>query len=1010
MKNNLLLFIFLACAIISLAQTVNCDLTLRTTIEGFNVYEHNPSGSIMYKAKLYIDADGSPRAYGPNNSGLDWTANAGSPGNWWGVVTDVNGEPIIQGAGDPYPGMYVSTTSLVNSAYPSNNPLRYTNSETVPFFVLPSALVSLGGISIGDIGYVFNTQNGQGCYAIFADGGPAGKLGEGSIYLADQLGINSNPRTGGTSLGIIDYIVFPQSGAGQGTIPTIAEINAIGASYMNSLGGIGIVGCLDNPINNPSNLQATPSVCPSDNVVFSWTNTGSNWHIDISTNSGFTNYWIKYVSAVTTYTGPAGFVDHSDGVTPLTLQSGTTYYWRIVNSNGNYTGPAFTMAVCDVTAPTTTMNNTSNWITNNFTAAFSDQDNSGGSGVDKGYYQVLNYDGQNWEGNAANGFFADNFDTLKASVWSTFTGAWNSVNGNLKQSDSTVNNTNIYAYLNQDLSDQYIYHFTVRLESSPYGTNQRRFGLHFHCDTGNVSQRGNSYFIFFRQETSKLEFYKVSNSNPVLSETVNNIVTNVGQWYDIKIVFDRINGKITVYRDNVFIGSWTDTTPLSTPGNYISFRTGHSKVSFGEIKVFRSRLNSAIISVGAAATNDIRFQNPGSTTSGAKIKSICTDVSGNLSAISYYDLNIDYTVPSAIISINDGIQNDLDTVYTTDQLSANWSNSNDANSGILNYWFCIGTNPGSADIIAWTDNGAMQNFTLTGLNLTYNQMYYVSVKAVNGAGLFSGITTSNGVFLKQAFSVPVASFSYSSLTVCAGFPVNFLSTSVYATSVNWVINGAENFTSTLINPVIHFQISGAYNVSLIAAGPGGSDTLSQNITVTVNQFPVANFNVTDTTINLPNAIAFFVNSSLYADSYFWNFGDGNNSTDANPWHIYNITGDYTITLIASNNNCGSDTIILQNYIHILTPTIINSNSAKNQVFVYPNPFTDMIILKSNEGFEKETEIQIMDISGNEVGSFILNAEKYNIDLHEIFQNIASGLYVIRITGSRIKYKFPIVKN
>lgn len=224
--------------------TVNCDISLKTTIETFKVYKHNPSGAILFKAKMAIDADGSPRAYGPGNTGLDYTANAGSSGNWWGVVTDSYGNPVIQGSGDPYPGMYVSTTSLVNSSYGTTNPLRYTNSEAVPFFVLPSAVTALGNISLGDIAYVYNTSNGMGCYAVFADGGPAGKLGEGSIYLANQLGINSNPRTGGTASGIIDYIVFPQSGAGQGTIPSISQINSIGTAKITSVGGTGITTCI----------------------------------------------------------------------------------------------------------------------------------------------------------------------------------------------------------------------------------------------------------------------------------------------------------------------------------------------------------------------------------------------------------------------------------------------------------------------------------------------------------------------------------------------------------------------------------------------------------------------------------------------------------------------------------------------------------------------------------------------------------------------------------------------
>lgn len=246
-----LIILFLSIQSNLMIAQVDCNLNYLTTIENFVVYEHVPSGAIIYRAKMAIDADGCPRAYGPNNSGLDWTANAGYPGNWWGVVTDVNGDPILQGSGDPYPGMYVSTTSLVRSGYANSNPLRYVDSENIPYIALPSALQSLAGIQKGDLAYVRNTVTGLSCYAYFADTGPGGKLGEGSMYLADQIGLNSSPKTGGTSQGIIDYIVFPQSGMGQGTHLTIAQIDAMGQAELNAAGGTGLADCIDqyNPLD-----------------------------------------------------------------------------------------------------------------------------------------------------------------------------------------------------------------------------------------------------------------------------------------------------------------------------------------------------------------------------------------------------------------------------------------------------------------------------------------------------------------------------------------------------------------------------------------------------------------------------------------------------------------------------------------------------------------------------------------------------------------------------------------
>ncbi len=55
------------------------------------------------------------------------------------------------------------------------------------------------------------------------------------------------------------------------------------------------------------------------------------------------------------------------------------------------------------------------------------------------------------------------------------------------------------------------------------------------------------------------------------------------------------------------------------------------------------------------------------------------------------------------------------------------------------------------------------------------------------------------------------------------------------------------------------------------------------------------------------AIVQFTNTSQHADSYSWNFGDGNFSSDENPTHEYLNLGTYTVTLIADAGACGNDT-------------------------------------------------------------------------------------------------------
>jgi hypothetical protein len=167
-----------------------------------------------FHAGMAVDADGCPRAYHPDNTGLDDLKHGGYPGNWWGVATSnerTDGEPLIQSPADPAPGFYVSTTSLIDSRYAYDNPMRYVNADKIPYFVLPDHFSP--NIQLGDIAWVYNTHNGKSSFALFADVGP--DVGEGSMRLAEKIGIDNHPRYGGIPAGIL-YFIVEGSGKGNG--------------------------------------------------------------------------------------------------------------------------------------------------------------------------------------------------------------------------------------------------------------------------------------------------------------------------------------------------------------------------------------------------------------------------------------------------------------------------------------------------------------------------------------------------------------------------------------------------------------------------------------------------------------------------------------------------------------------------------------------------------------------------------------------------------------------------
>lgn len=468
----------------------------------------------------------------------------------------------------------------------------------------------------------------------------------------------------------------------------------------------------------------------------------------------------------------------------------------------------------DVTAPTTQVTVNGIWQTQNFQTLFSEADDMGGSGLEKSYYQVIDYDGADWRANNSQGFFSDNFD--QASIhpeWTSATGTWATNNAVLEQNDENLANTNIYAPLTQNLSNRYLYHFAGKIDG--IGTN-RRAGFHFFCDNPTLPNRGNSYFVWFRVDQSVCEFYEVVNDVFTLQASFP-MTVNASQWYDWKIIYDRISGKMCVYQDNSYIGDWTDITPL-TNGNYVSFRSGNCNWQVNNFKVYRSRYDNTpvTVTVGNCPSCELRFENTNPSTPAGRIKSIVADSAGNLSAISYVDVNVDWTVPTAVDTVNDGFVTDIDLSTSATQLWGDWSMSVDTNSGLARYWYAIGTAACDSDIVAWTNNWAFDTVTVNNLSLTTGTWYYFSVKAENGAGLITPCYSSDGVYVD--LTLGVYSTQSGSISATAG-PNPFVETSIvnYTLAQNCTVNVVIfDHSGKRIELVSENQSAGKHSVNINA--------------------------------------------------------------------------------------------------------------------------------------------------------------------------------------------------
>lgn len=474
-----------------------------------------------------------------------------------------------------------------------------------------------------------------------------------------------------------------------------------------------------------------PTGASSVSLNFTSFDTELNWDHMIIYNGNSTNSPVigKYSGTVgpglvTSNTGKLLVEFRSDCATPKPGWAAT------ISSIPTTTNPTNPPVITDNTSPTTVIDIPAGWKTQNFQANFIDEDNANGSGVEKSLYHVRYLSGGKWTANQNRGFIYDGFDGPALNQnWTALTGTWAINNGKLEQTDGTLHNTNIHIPLNQSLSNNYIYHWKAKF-GGPVGN--RRGGLYILCSDPNGIERGTSYFVWFRVDDNLVQFYKVVNN--VFGSAVMSVpyTINAGTSYDIKLSFDWITGKMQVYINDLLVGSYIDPTPINS-GTHVSFRTGNATMEIDDFTVYRSRYAATDIHVGGTVGDDIRTQNPNPSTSSGQVMSIIKDNAFNLSSIKTKMIDVDWTVPENV-NVNDGVGNDIDSVYQP-TLQANWATATDPHSGIVEYKVAIGTTSGAEDILVYSNNGLSTVVSHVLSNPIYNQIYYISVKAKNAAGL-----------------------------------------------------------------------------------------------------------------------------------------------------------------------------------------------------------------------------------------------------------------------------------
>ena len=314
---------------------------------------------------------------------------------------------------------------------------------------------------------------------------------------------------------------------------------------------------------------------------------------------------------------------------------------------------------------------------------------------------------------------------------------------------------------------------------------------------------------------------------------------------------------------------------------------------------------------------------------------------------------------------------------------AGYSNSTDGdvtgNHGGFDYWILKTDSLGT---IQWE-----QSYGGSGIDYSYGispvfNGYMISGFSNSPDGDVTGNHGAMDVWAARLCIPPTAVFSATDDTVCTGSTINFINTSINAGSYQWQVNG--NTISSAVNFSYTFNVAGTFTVNLIAVKGGCSD--SSNKIIEVNPLPIASFADSNFVI-----IVNFYDSSQYATSWYWNFGDGDTSTQQNPVHDYSaVTGFMTVCLTVANS-CGTDSACK---IIAVNPLSVNGIS-QNPFSVYPTVFSEGINITSSSN--EETKVSVFDLLSREVFELQINQSTY-LSLPDLDR----GVYILKINSFTTK--------
>jgi len=271
------------------------------------------------------------------------------------------------------------------------------------------------------------------------------------------------------------------------------------------------------------------------------------------------------------------------------------------------------------------------------------------------------------------------------------------------------------------------------------------------------------------------------------------------------------------------------------------------------------------------------------------------DVSSNANPTFYYSEGGNYTVSLKITC--DGFE-DTKTmeIVIYDSPEANFSDVVMKGCVPFDVNFIDMSSVGDAAINSWTwhfGDGTTSGEANPSHTYASSGNFHVTLSVTDENNCSSQLTRNN---LVRVANLPVVSFVADNPTMCVSpHTVNFTPsvTTSFGLTATYLWNfGDGSPTSSELNPS-HVYTSGVYDVSLTVTDEYGCEnTFTKDEYVRIEP-TVPQYSVLEGDTVCKGMQTHFLNETGY--SCHWNFGDGGTSSQSTPIHIYNQTGNVTVT-------------------------------------------------------------------------------------------------------------------